>query len=92
MTEPMLQRIEALKRVVLDESLPAVERVAAADEVMMWAGPILTRASLGNHLGYTAGCLHDPDFECRCEAWESLARLARTEREVWPDAMDWSPE
>jgi hypothetical protein len=87
----ILVRIEMLTAVVLNEALPDADRIAAADEVLMWGGPVMTRAALAKNIGFTAGCLHGAAFECRCDEWQSLAELVRSKAEVWPDAMAWEP-
>jgi hypothetical protein len=88
----LIDRIEATAKAVGDTRLPLSVRLAAADEVLMFAGPALVRASLAKHVGVWAGCIHGPDGECQCDEWRLLLELRQRGGEVWPDAMDWTPD
>ena len=50
MAMELIDRIEAAARVATDEGRPVAERVEAADEVLLWAGPELARAAIARAL------------------------------------------
>lgn len=66
-----IQRIEWLRALAMDESQPVGDRLEAADEVLMYAGPDMTRAAARRSLSryrLMAGCLSDETGVCRCHS------------------------
>jgi hypothetical protein len=88
----LIDRIELTAAVACDERLPERVRIAAADEVYLFAGPELVRQVVNKYLIYRDGCFHGPGGECRCDDWQALLELVARQNEIWPDAMDWQPE
>jgi hypothetical protein len=94
----LIDRIEAAARLAVDETARITDRLEAIDEVLMWAGRAHVRRALARHIRITAGCLHDRDGDCQCDAWEAVLALRRDRPDVlnwapdvWPDGMDWAP-
>lgn len=71
----LIDQIEHTARVACDPALSAGIRVAAAGEVMMWAGTALSREALSRHINISAGCVSDSDGCCQCDAWAEALRL-----------------